>query len=371
MIDETHPVYALILAGGAGTRFWPASRAARPKQMLALLGGDPLLLETARRVLPLCGRDGAGWSRLLVASGEHLAEPTASLLPELPRENLLIEPVARNTAPCIGWAAATVARRDPDAVLMVLPSDHHIADTDRFRAALERAATSARGGAITTIGIQPTCPETGYGYIEVKGEAASAGGTLAVQRFVEKPHRALAEEFVASGRYLWNAGMFFFRARDMLAALAKHQPALAEGLCRLDRAAASGGEAEELAQIFPALPSISIDKGVMEHLSDLAVVPGDFGWNDIGSWQSAWELADKDPLGNAAPPGTVLVDARNNHVVDLRQGSGGRRVIALAGVEDLVVVETEDALLIVPRARAQDVKEIVEQLKTRGDTGLI
>lgn len=372
MTNATHPVYALILAGGAGTRFWPASRAARPKQMLPLLGGDPLLLETARRVLPLCGRDGAGWSRLLVASGEHLAAPTARLLPELLGENLLIEPAARNTAPCIGWAAATVARRDPDAVLMVLPSDHHIADVDGFRAALDRAVDSARRGVITTIGIRPTHPETGYGYIEIEGEGASSEGTtLAARRFVEKPHRALAEEFLASGRYLWNAGMFFFRARDMLAAIKAHQPALAAGLAELDRAAAQGSERAELARIFPALPSISVDKGVMEHLSELAVVPGDFGWSDIGSWQSAWELADKDPRGNASPPATVFIDARNNHVVDLREGGGGRRVIALVGVEDLVVVETDDALLIVPRARAQDVKEVVEQLKARGDTRLI
>jgi mannose-1-phosphate guanylyltransferase len=371
MIVEPHPVYALILAGGAGTRFWPASRAARPKQMLPLLGGDALLLETARRVLPLCGPGAEAWSRVLIASGAHLAEPTASLLPALSRENLLIEPVPRNTAPCIGWAAATVARRDPDAVLMVLPSDHHIADVERFRATLERAVASARRGVITTIGIRPTHPETGYGYIEIDGDAATSAGPLAVQRFVEKPHRALAEQFVASGRYLWNAGMFFFRARDMLAAIAAHQPALAEGLGALDRAAAQGNEQAELLRIFPTLPSVSIDKGVMEHMAELAVVPGDFGWNDIGSWQSAWELAGKDPLGNAAPAGTVLVGARNNHVVDLRRSSGDKRVIALVGVEDLVVVETDDALLVVPRARAQDVKEIVDQLKARGDSGLV
>jgi mannose-1-phosphate guanylyltransferase len=373
MIAEQPSVYALILAGGAGTRFWPASRSARPKQLLPLLGGDPLLLETANRVLPLCQGTSAepGWSRILVASGRHIAEPTAALLPDLPAANLLVEPLARNTAPCIGWAAAWLARRAPEAVMMVLPSDHHIADVVGFRAALERAVASARRGVITTIGIRPTHPETGYGYIEFEDKAASSGDALAVRRFVEKPPRKLAEEFVASGRYLWNAGMFFFRARDMLAAIRAHLPALADGLDALDRAAAAGREQEELLQTFRDLPSISIDKGVMEHMDKLAVIPGDFGWNDVGSWESAWALAPKDARGNTAPEGTVLIDSADNQVVDLRSGDMKKRVIALVGVEDLVVVETDDALLIVPRARSQDVKAVVESLKARGDLHLV
>jgi mannose-1-phosphate guanylyltransferase len=178
---------------------------------------------------------------------------------------------------------------------------------------------------------------------------------------------------VESGRFLWNAGMFFFRAKDMLAAIREHLPALAEGLDAFDRAAAEGPAQElaEVARLFPSLPSISIDKGVMERVARLAVVPGDFGWNDIGSFQSAWELAPKDEDGNAAPKSAVLVDARRNHVVDLRARAGQeRRVIALVGVEDLVVVETDDALLVVPRHRAQDVREVVERLKARGDGSL-
>lgn len=366
MTDARPSIYALILAGGAGTRFWPASRKARPKQLLPLLGGDPLILETARRVLPLCG----GYEHILVASGRHLVEPTAAILTELPFRNLLVEPVPRNTAPAIGWAAARVARRDPDAVLMVLPSDHHIADVPGFQATLERAVASARSGAITTIGIRPTHPETGYGYIEM-GDAHPGGG-LSVKRFVEKPHLALAEELLATGRYLWNAGMFFFRARDMMDAIRAHQPALAEGLDAFDRAAAAGDELTEVLHRFPTLPSVSIDKGVMEHMTSLAVLPGDFGWSDIGSWQSAWELAEKDEAGNSAPRDAVFIGSKNNQVVDLRSGGHGRhRVIALVGVEDLVVVETDDALLIVPRERSQDVKEIVDALRSRGDDHLI
>jgi mannose-1-phosphate guanylyltransferase len=364
-------LHALVLAGGAGTRFWPASRARRPKQLLPLLGGEPLIRETVQRVLPLVG----SLDRVLVASGRHLAEATAAILSDLPRENLLVEPTPRNTAPAIGWAAARIAQRDPEAVLMVLPSDHHVVDTVRFRAVLAAAVASAAGGVITTVGIRPGYPETGYGYIELSAPLASEGALspVPVRRFVEKPDLDRAREFVASGRYLWNAGMFFFRAGDMMAALQAHQPALHEGLTSLVAAGPPGSEEEQAAldRIFPALPSISVDHGVMEHEGRLAVVPGDFGWSDLGSWQSAWELAEKDGDENASPPGTVLVDAHRNQVVDLRTKGAGKRVIALIGVDDLAVVETDDALLVVPRARAQDVKLVVERLKARGDGDLI
>ena len=370
---QSSRIWALILAGGAGTRFWPASRAARPKQLLPLTGGDPLIVETVRRVLPICG----GIGQVLVASGEHLVEATVAALPDLPTGNLLVEPVPRNTAPCIGWAAATVARTDPDAVVLVLASDHHIADPERFRAVLTRCIASAEDGIITTIGIRPTHPETGYGYIELDAPPVGEHAVRA-KRFVEKPDRARAEAFLESGRYLWNSGMFIFRARDMLDAIRAHLPELAVALEAFDQAAALGSEKEEVRRRFGALPAVSIDFGVMEHLARIAVVPGEFGWSDVGSWQSAWELASKDARGNAAPDGSVLLNASNNYVVDLRTppampalhgapaSASKPRIIALVGVDDLVVVETDDALLVLPRARAQDVKEIVEQLKTRG-----
>ncbi|WP_437655452.1 mannose-1-phosphate guanylyltransferase [Sorangium sp. So ce1182] len=377
MSSTETPVHVLILAGGAGTRFWPASRAARPKQLLPLLGGEPLITATARRVLPLCARGGSdGWERIWIATGQHLVAPTRAALPGVSERRLLVEPAPRNTAPCIGWAAATIARDDPDAIVVVLPSDHHIADVPRFLEVLQAAVASAQGGAITTIGIRPTHPETGFGYIEAE-EAAGAGSAAPampsrVLRFVEKPSRERAAEFVASGRFLWNAGMFIFRAGDMRAAIRAHLPALAEGLDEIDGAAALGAadEAEAVLRVFPRLPAVSIDHGVMEHVAGLAVVPGDFGWSDLGSWQSAWELADKDERGNSAPAGSVLVDAQHNYLVDLRTRSGGapddRRVIALVGVEGLVVVETDDALLVVPRDRAQEVKHVVDALKARG-----
>ncbi|WP_437876560.1 mannose-1-phosphate guanylyltransferase [Sorangium sp. So ce513] len=372
MSSTETPVHVLILAGGAGTRFWPASRATRPKQLLPLVGGEPLITATARRVLPLCARGGSdGWERLWIATGKHLVAPTRAALPGVSERRLLVEPAPRNTAPCIGWATATIAREDPNAIVIVLPSDHHIADVPRFLEVLETAVASARGGAITTIGIRPTHPETGFGYIEAADAGAASAAPREVLRFVEKPSRERAEEFLATGRFLWNAGMFIFRAGDMRAAIRAHLPALAEGLDEIDRAAALGtaAEAEAIERVFPRLPAVSIDHGVMEHVGRLAVVPGDFGWSDLGSWQSAWELAEKDERGNSAPAGSVLVDARDNYVVDLRArdgGAGDGRVLALVGVEGLVVVETDDALLIVPRDRAQDVKHVVDALKARG-----
>ena len=348
----------VVLAGGSGTRFWPASRARRPKQLLPLTGGAPMILETVRRVLPLVG----GWADVFVAGGRLVEDETRRTLPELPAENLLVEPCARNTAPCIAWATAVVARQSADDIVIVLPSDHHVADVDAFRRCLAAAVESARAGVITTIGIRPTRPETGFGYLEIAGDG-SGDAARPVQRFVEKPDLAKAEQFVASGRYLWNAGMFVYRARDMLRALEAHLPAVAVAVRSLDEAARAGREADALETTFQAMPSVSIDVGVMEKLAEIAVVPGDFGWSDIGSWQAAWELAAKDDRGNASPARAVVVDAGGNLVVDARSSGAARKVVALVGVSDLVVIDTDDALLVVPRSRAQDVRLAVERLR--------
>ncbi|HZO15161.1 MAG TPA: mannose-1-phosphate guanylyltransferase, partial [Polyangiaceae bacterium] len=353
-----HTTYALIMAGGAGTRFWPASRKHRPKQLLALAGEEVLLRQTIDRILPICGME-----RIYIATGQHLVDATLAAVPHLEHANLLIEPVGRNTAPCIGWAAAHVARRDPDAVIMVLPSDHHITDVERFRDKLELSVEHARTGVITTIGVRPTRPETGYGYIEA---APGPGPVHDVLRFIEKPDLETAKTFLELGTFYWNAGMFFFRAGDMLAAIAEHLPALSEGLRELDRAAAADREAEEVARLFPEFPAISIDTGVIEKMGQLAVVPGDFGWSDIGSWLAAAELATRDDDANSAPQGSVLVASAGNYVVDMR-GSSKKRVIALVGVCDLVIVETDDALLVAHRDASQRVRDVVGVLGERGD----
>jgi mannose-1-phosphate guanylyltransferase len=348
--------YAVIMAGGAGTRFWPASRASRPKQLLPLAGGDePLLAATVRRIRPIVPPE-----RVYIATGTHLAAETARCVPEVPLAQILAEPAPRNTAPCIGWATDVIGARDPEALVMVLPSDHFIGDEGRFRAALARALDAVQGDTIATVGIAPTRPESGFGYVEL-GEPIGPE-TFRVARFVEKPDLARARAFFASGSHLWNAGMFFFRARAMQAAIAEHLPDLARGLARI------AADPSALGAVFPGLESISIDHGVMEKARHVSVVRGDFGWNDVGSWQSAWELAEKDEHGNAMPASALAVEARNNLVRDF---SGKSKAIAIVGVNDLVVVDTGDALLVLPRERAQDVRAVVDALKARGRTDLL
>jgi mannose-1-phosphate guanylyltransferase len=353
--------YAVIIAGGAGTRFWPASRQKTPKQLLALTADptEPLLAATVRRLAPSIPPE-----RVYIATGALLTEATARTVPSVPRVQILAEPVPRNTAPCVGWATNTLLRRDPEAIVAVLPSDHFIGNEPAFLSCVETAVEIAKQDYLVTIGVVPTRPETGYGYIEV-GERISPRAAR-VTRFVEKPDRARAEAFVAGGKHLWNAGMFFFRARAMAQAIHRYMPDLYSGLLEIEEAAARGEEYDALARVFPTLPSISIDHGVMEKADRIAVVPGDFGWNDVGSWESAWELSAKDSANNAVPADAIVVDAQGNFVCDRTTG-GNKRVYALVGVSNLVLVETDDAVLVIPRERAQDVREVVDQLKARGD----
>ena len=355
--------YAVIMAGGAGTRFWPASREARPKQLLSLAGTDKTLLAaTVKRLQPLVPPE-----RVYVVTAERLSQATLDAIPGVPASQVLREPVARNTAPCIAWATEVLLARDPEAVIAVLPSDHHIEDHDAFRDVMAKAFASARTGACTTIGIVPTRPETGFGYIELGEDRAH--GAKRVVRFVEKPDRERATAYVAGGKHLWNAGMFFYRGDVMRDLLRAHLPAMHRGAAEMV-ARVARGDAGAVAEIFPMLESISIDVGVMEKATELAVVPGSFGWSDVGSWQCAWELAAKDAFGNALPAGAFVKDAERNYFASLTS-SGKIKHVAFVGVSDLVVVETDDAVLVLPRERAQDVKLIVEALKKDGRTDLL
>jgi mannose-1-phosphate guanylyltransferase len=353
--SEAGRTWAVVMAGGSGTRFWPLSRRMQPKQFLPLAGGGrSLLAETVRRIRPLIPPE-----RVLVVTAEPLAERARRELPEVPPENVLAEPTGRNTAPCVGWTAAHVLRRDPEGRLAVLAADHYVAREDVFLDVVRRALDAAQGEVLVTIGIRPTRPETGYGYLEL-GEPLGEG-VFRVRRFVEKPNRARAEQFLASGNFLWNSGMFFFRAAAIRAAIRAHLPGLGEALDRFDDAAAQGREEEVVRAEYGSLPSVSIDYGVMEKAAEVAVVPGDFGWSDVGNWTSAWELAPKDGLGNAVASDAVLVGSAGCYV---RAPEG--KVVALVGVRDLVIVDTEEALLVVPRERAQEVRAVVDELARRG-----
>jgi mannose-1-phosphate guanylyltransferase len=360
-------VFAVVLAGGSGTRFWPASRRERPKQLLPIAPGstETLIASTARRLTALIPSE-----RILVSTSTTLLDATRAALPNIPKENFLAEPAARNTAPCIGWANSVIARRDPKAVMAILPSDHHIADEPAFESMLTEGIQSAQAGVVTTIGVEPTRPETGYGYIEVGDPLL--GRTYRVRRFVEKPDRAKAQQYLLQGNYLWNSGMFFFRVDVLKAAIERHMPELDAGLREIDAAFDKGSAAyaETLARVFPTLPSTSIDYGIIEKETQLNVVRGGFGWSDLGSWPSIWELSAQDADGNAVTPSTLLVDSHRNLVQSI-QTQGKKRVIALVGVDDLCVIETDDACLILPRERAQDVRAVVELLKEKGRQDLL
>jgi len=356
-MDKT---FAVIMAGGVGARFWPASRAARPKQLLDLTGsGTTMIAATLARLAPEIPKE-----RVLVVTGRATADAIRDALPSIPRENVLAEPVGRNTAPCIGWAALHARRRDPDAVLAVLPSDHLVRKPEGFHAALRKAVGAARRGALVTCGITPDRPETGFGYIELGEETAD--GVRRVARFVEKPDLDTAKGYVASGRFVWNSGMFFFSAARVLAEIARQMPELMRGLEAIDAGIGAGDERAVVDRVFPKLPAQSIDYGVMEGAAEISCVPVDFGWSDLGSWSAAHDLSPKDADGNAFGADVVAIDARGCLV-----RAPSDLLVALVGVEDLVVVDTGDCLLVCRKDRAQDVKPVLDILKERGRTDLL
>jgi mannose-1-phosphate guanylyltransferase len=340
-----------VMAGGSGTRFWPLSRTTRPKQLLTLLDGATLLGRTVARVAPLCREE-----QIFVITAANLVEASREVLSSTPGVAVLGEPVARNTAPCLGVAAIVAAQLRPDAILALLPADHHVADADAFRSALRRAAVAVADGGIATLGIVPTHPETGYGYIEVGRERGD--GSSAVVRFVEKPPLEQAHDFVAGGRHLWNGGVFVARADVLLAAVDATLPALATALgpLRDGRSGPAGSDAfaAALEVAFADAPSVSIDHGIMEHRDDLVVVPLSAGWSDVGSWRSARAIAP-DADGNLVDGDTLVIDCERSLIV-----SDGPAVVA-----------TADAVLVLPLSRSQDVRAIVAELKRRGRDDLL
>ncbi len=339
--------YAVILAGGSGHRLWPASRRALPKQFLAL-GTDPdeSLLQASLRRLP-------DQRAVVVAAAEQMPEVRRHL-PDLGAEAFIAEPVARNTAAAIGLAAVHLLHRDRAAVMGILPSDHHVTDELGFAATVDRAfAVAESHEVIATIGIVPTRPATGFGYLHLGPPHPAGAGIATVQRFVEKPDRATAEDYLSSGDYLWNGGMFFLSAERVLAEMAAQLPETHAALLDIAAALARGesAAAATTAELYPALAPISIDYAIMEHAQGVVTLPGDFGWHDVGSWAALADFRDRDPAGNVTLGNVVTDDASGNVII-----ADSGMVIAAVGVSDLVIVQSGNGILVVPRQRAEEVR---------------
>ncbi len=352
-------LYALILAGGSGTRLWPCSRSERPKQFLALHGERTMLQETVDRVLPLVSPD-----RIFVATGDCYADLVAEQLPDVPRENILAEPSGRGTAPCIGLAALHMRRRDPGAVMAVLSADHRIEHDAAFCAMLTAGAELAEQGLLVTLGIEPTAPSPAYGYIQRGTTLGTVAGHEAyrVAGFVEKPHIERAREYLATGEYVWNAGMFVWRADRILEEMTEHRPALSAGLRTIECAFDTPAARAVLDAVWPTLANEPIDVAVMEQTKHAAMLPANLGWSDVGDWAALAETLPNDQAGNAVVGSHIGIDTRNTLVF------GNGRVIATIGLDDFVIVDTHDVLLICPRQRTQDVKQLVTRLRDQHAT---
>lgn len=338
---------AVVLAGGIGSRFWPASRPSRPKQLLPLAGEQPLIVDTVRRAERLVG---AGNVRLL--TGAELVAPFRSVLPEYPADRFWVEPVARSTGPVLAWAATRIAEEDPEAVMISLHADHLIRPYGAFEATVARAVEAARDRhALVCLGIQPDRPETGYGYVEL-GDA-TAPGVHAVRRFVEKPDRETAVGYLASGRHLWNSGIFVWRAIDFVDAVRRLAPEIAPALPALE----AGGAGVEA--FFDAVQPVSVDVGVLERADDVEVAVADFEWDDVGTWAALARTRDADADGNVVAGDAALIDATGNVV----WSEGGR--VVLFGVDDLVVVRSGDETLVTRRDLAPDLKRALAELERR------
>jgi len=350
-------LYPVILSGGSGTRLWPLSRAALPKQLLPLAGEQTMVQETVSRLHGLPGLE----APLVVCNNEH-----RFLIAEQMREigvkplGIFLEPIGRNTAPAAAIAALHLRKLDADAVMLLLPADHLISNVPAFHAAVQRGQNAVEHGHLVTFGIVPDGPETGYGYIQ-QGDDLGVEGVRRVARFVEKPRREVAEAMLAEGGYFWNSGMFLFHCGQFLDELQQFNPAM---LAACEQALATGGHDLDFCRLgkreFEACPSDSIDYAVMERTDRAAVVPADIGWNDIGAWSALWEVSAKDAQGNACR-GDVYLDGVSDTLIRAES-----RMVAAIGVENLIIVETPDAVLVADRARSQDVKKVVDYLKSSG-----
>jgi len=347
----------VILAGGGGTRLWPLSRMRLPKHLLPVCGPHTLLAETHRRIEPLLPDD----HLMVITVAEH-ADAARAQLGSVPEDNLVVEPLGRGTGPAVGLMAKIIHQRDPNAVMISLHADHAIEDEQGFRSVLMAAVQAARDGHLVTLGITPTTPETGYGYIQRGGRLRQADGheLYRVLRFTEKPGAELARSFVASGDYYWNSGIFVWQVSDLLEEFRRQRPALFAQLQSLEPYLNTPEQGGAIARLWPQVESVSVDVGIMEGARDVAVIPASIGWNDVGCWSSVAEQSQADAAGNVIRGEQVVIDCKDSYI-----RSSGQLVAAL-GVEGLVIVATDDAILVCSKERAQDVRQIVEALKKQG-----
>lgn len=352
-------ITAVIMAGGRGERFWPKSRNTCPKQFLSLTkDGETMIQKTVKRLLPLVNMED-----IFIVTNAGYISLVKEQLSELPEENILAEPCARNTAPCIAFAAAVIGRKYDDAVMLVLPSDHLISYEDIYISTLKKAvAVSLEGKNLVTIGITPTYPETGYGYINFGKEA---GNAYEVERFVEKPNLPTAKEYLASGKYLWNSGMFVWKISSIMENLKEFMPEIHDGALKIGEAFGTESYDEVLEKEFTAFTSESIDFGIMEKANDIYTIPGSFGWDDVGSWLAVERINEVDDDKNYIEGNVISIGSERATIC------GGKRLIAAVGVEDIIIVDTDDAVLICSKNNTQDVKKVIARLKEQGRTDMV
>jgi mannose-1-phosphate guanylyltransferase len=348
--------WAVIPAGGSGTRLWPLSRSTRPKFLLPLTGQQSLLQQTFDRLTRVTDPD-----RILVICGPAHVAAIVQQLPRLPASNVIVEPSPSGTGPALALATALIATQDPNAIMGSFAADHDVTDVDAFVDAVKASIVAARYGDLVTIGLTPSRPDTGFGYIERTDEvtATSATGTAyRAARFVEKPDLEHATRYVASGKFLWNAAMFVWQARTMMQEMQHLQPDIAAGVQEIAQAWGSEQQEQVTARIWSTMPNVTIDHGVMERARRVVVVPADMGWSDVGDFHSLGELIEQDGLGNSVRGDLLQIDTTNSVI-----WSETGRMVAMVGLDNIIVVDTEDALLIVDRTKSQEVRKVVERLK--------
>ncbi len=353
-------VYAVIMAGGVGARFWPRSREKTPKQLLEIFGKETMIINTVNRLHSVIDPQ-----NILIVTNKVQKAQIIKQLPYLPADNIIVEPIGRNTAPCIGLAALFIRRNDPDAVMVALPADHVIEDVGEFHRILRLAIWVAyESGKLITVGIHPTHPETGYGYIQYKDVDTGKNpyfsrGIYTVKTFAEKPNEETARKFLESGEFAWNSGMFIWRVDTILKEIQRSLPEMYEELNKIDASVGTDKYDQTLELSYKMIRSISIDYGVMEKAKEVLVIKGDFGWSDVGSWDEVYRLTGKDDNGNNVTGKAMLQNTKNTLI------HSQNKFVAALNVEDLIIINTDDALLVCKLGKSQDVKEVVDYLKRK------